>query len=57
MNALRNNLKDDKFKASDIYNINAAVSNIYNDYTSKQASFIDYGTLIEDAIYDYKFGY
>ncbi len=57
MNELRNNLKDYKFKSYDIANINTAIANVYNDYAHKQKSYIEYGTLIEDAIYEDKFGY
>lgn len=57
MNELRTNLKDYKFKASDIYNINTVIAKIYYENINKQLSFIDYGRLIEDAIYEDKFGY
>ena len=59
INYLRESIKDKQFKLSstDMYNINTAILNIYNEYKDQQQIFIDYGTLIEDAVYEEKFNY
>ena len=59
MNALRKYINDKQLKlnATDMYNINNEILNIYNEYKDHQLTFIDYGTLIEDAIYNEKFNY
>lgn len=59
MNTFRESIKDKQFKpnSTDIHNINTAILNVYNEYKEYQQLFIDYGTLIEDAIYSEKFNY
>lgn len=57
MNELRNNLKDYKFRSDEVKRINDAICEIYSYYDDKQLTYIDYGHLIEDAIYEDKFGY
>ena len=59
MNALREYINDKQLKlnATDMYNINNEILNIYNEYKDHQLTFIDYGTLIEDAFYNEKFNY
>lgn len=59
MNVLRESIKDKQCKPSsqDMYNINVAILNEYNAYSYFQKIFIDYGTIIEDAVYEEKFNY
>lgn len=59
MNVLRESIKDKQFKplSGDMYNINQAISKIYYLYKDKQFDYINYGSLIEDAIYEEKFNY
>jgi predicted nucleotidyltransferase len=58
INYLRESIKDKQFKlnSTDMHNINTAILNVYNEYKVQQI-FIDYGTLIEDAVYEEKFNY
>lgn len=59
MNVLRESIKDKQFKplSCDMYNINVAISKIYHLYTDKQLDYINYDSLIEDAVYEEKFNY
>ena len=59
INSLRESIKDKQFKPNsvDMHNINEVISNIYYQYLIDQFLFINYGTLIEDAIYEEKFNY
>lgn len=59
INYLRESIKNKQFKPSslDMHNINVAILNVYEEYKDQQRIFIDYGSLIEDAVYDEKFNY
>lgn len=59
VNYLREYIKDKQFKplSCDMYNINVAISKIYHLYTDKQLDYINYDSLIEDAVYEEKFNY
>lgn len=59
MNALRESIKDKQFKpsSSDLHDINKVISNIYYQYLNDQFTHINYGSLIEDAVYEEKFNY
>lgn len=59
MNTLRESIKDKQFKPKsfDIMNINVAIFKIYYLYRDKQLDYIDYDSLIEDAVYEDKFNY
>lgn len=59
MNILRESIKDKQFKplSQDIHNINQAISKIYYLYRDKQSDYINYDSLIEDAVYEEKFNY
>ena len=59
MNSLRESIKDKQFNplSQDMYNINVAISKIYYSYRDKQLDYINYNSLIEDAIYEEKFNY
>lgn len=60
MNLLRESIKDKQFKPSswDMHNINNAIYDIYFTFKDRtQPSFIDYDSLIEDAVYEEKFNY
>jgi predicted nucleotidyltransferase len=59
INQLRELIKDKQFKPSsyDMHNINTTILNACNVYSYFQKIFIDYGTLVEDAVYDEKFNY
>ncbi len=59
MNALRESIKDKQFKpsSSDLHDINKVISNIYYQYLNVQFTHINYGSLIEDAVYEEKFNY
>ena len=59
MNYLRESIKDKQFKplSRDMHNINVAISNIYYFYRDKQLYYINYDSLIEDAVYEEKFNY
>ena len=59
MNVLRESIKDKQFKpsSSDMHDINESISNIYYQYLNDQFTYINYGALIEDAVYEEKFNY
>lgn len=59
INYLRESIKDKYFKpeSNNIKSINNRIAEIYNKYKGKQITYIYYGTLIEDAIYNEKFNY
>lgn len=60
MNELRESIKDKQFKPKsfDMYNISNAIYEIYFTFKDTiQPIFIDYDSLIEDAIYEDKFNY
>ena len=59
INQLRVSIKDKQSRpfSQDMRNINESILEVYNKYPLVQQTFIDYGTLIEDAIYQDKFGY
>lgn len=59
VNYLRESIKDKYFKPKsfDMYNINQAIANIYYLYPDKQLSYINYNSLIENAVYEEKFNY
>ena len=59
INYLRESIKDKYFKplSWDMYNINVAISKIYYLYIDKQLDYINYDSLIEDAVYEEKFNY
>ena len=59
VNYLRESIKDKYFKpsSSDIHNINTAILIVYNMYKKYQQIFIDYSSIIEDAVYEEKFNY
>lgn len=59
MISLRESIKDKQFKplSWDMYNINQATSKIYYLYRDKQLDYINYDSLIEDAVYEEKFNY
>ncbi len=59
INQLRESIKDKylKHESNNIKSINNRITEIYNKYKDKQITYIYYGTLIEDAVYNEKFNY
>lgn len=57
MNKLRNDLDDIKLKSKQAYFIDYWIRDIYTRCKHKQLDFIDYNTLVVDAVLEDKFGY